>query len=212
MAKRFGKVLSYEEWVQPAIVSNALELLDKEIPKFINKITSVHLCFTSDPFMYQYTDIRNLSIKIIKKFNKNNISCSVLTKGLLPSILADLSNENIYGITLVSLDEDFRKKVEPNSAPYRERINALKFLHEKKIKTWVSIEPYPTPNIIEQDFSKILNTVGFVDKIIFGRLNYNSDVTKYKQHDEYYRRLTEQVINFCNEKKISYHIKSGTIR
>ena len=35
MAKRFGKAKTYEEWCTPKLVSNALELLDKEIPKQI---------------------------------------------------------------------------------------------------------------------------------------------------------------------------------
>ena len=36
--KRFGSVKSYEEWLQPYLVSNTLELLDKEIPKLKDKI------------------------------------------------------------------------------------------------------------------------------------------------------------------------------
>jgi DNA repair photolyase len=60
-----------------------------------------------------------------------------------------------------------------------DRIKALKILHEKGCKTWVSIEPYPTPNIIEQNLSAILNAIGFVDKIIFGRLNYNKKGTQF---------------------------------
>ncbi|RYD07214.1 hypothetical protein N752_01110 [Desulforamulus aquiferis] len=67
MAKRFGKVKSYEQWVEPSLVENALELLDKEIPKFKDKINSLHLCFTTDPFMYKYDEISNISIEIIKK-------------------------------------------------------------------------------------------------------------------------------------------------
>ena len=31
MAKRFGKVKSYEEWCNPKLAENALEILDKEI-------------------------------------------------------------------------------------------------------------------------------------------------------------------------------------
>ena len=54
LAKRFGKIKTYEEWCEPAIVSNALEILDKEIPKLKNKIQSVQLCFSTDPFMYHY--------------------------------------------------------------------------------------------------------------------------------------------------------------
>ena len=41
MAKRFGKVKSQEEWCTPLLVSNTLELLDEEIPRLKNKISSV---------------------------------------------------------------------------------------------------------------------------------------------------------------------------
>lgn len=33
MKKRFGNVKSYEDWCEPALVENTLELLDEEIPK-----------------------------------------------------------------------------------------------------------------------------------------------------------------------------------
>ena len=63
-----------------------------------------------------------------------------------------------YGITLVSLNEEFRKEMEPNTAIFSDRINALKKLHNAGCYTWVSIEPYPTPNIIDQDLALILDT------------------------------------------------------
>ena len=202
---------TYEEWICPVIVSNTMELLNKELPKLKDKIKSVHLCFTTDPFMYGYEDICNLSIDVIKLINSYNLPCTALTKGVLPIELADLSKDNSYGITLISLNEDFRKKMEPGSAPYLDRINSLKKLHDKGCKTWVSIEPYPTPNIIDQDFQKILNSISFVDKIIFGRLHYNRLVSQYKGYKEYYNNLANQVIKFCEERNIEYHIKEKTI-
>jgi DNA repair photolyase len=212
MAKRFGKVSRYEEWIQPCLVSNTLELLEKEIPKFKDKIKFVHLCFTTDPFMYGYQDIKKLSLEVIKKLNDNLINCTVLTKGVLPIELAELSDENEYGITLVSLDEKFRKDVEPGAAPFVERINALKYLHDKGCKTWVSIEPFPTPNIIVQDLTAILNAVSFTDKIIFGRMNYNKKVSEFKGHDDFYKKMARTVIKFCKDHEIDFHIKKGTIK
>lgn len=211
MAKRFGKAKTYEEWCEPKIVENTLELLDIEIPKLKNKIKSVQLCFTTDPFMYGYDEVSSLSISIIKKLNDNAIKCSVLTKGVLPFELSELSKENEYGITLVSLSEEFRNAMEPNTAPCSERIKALRALHDAGCKTWVSIEPYPTPNIIDQDLKPILETIGFVDKIIFGRMNYNKQVTAYKGHQEFFNELARQVIAFCNNNSIAYHIKAGTM-
>ena len=146
--KRFGQVHTYEEWLQPYLVSNTLELLDKEIPKLRNKIKSVQLCFSTDPFMYGYDEISKLSIASIRKLNESGIKCTVLTKGILPGELSELSMDNEYGITLISLNEDYRERMEPYAAPYVERIAALRTLHDRGCRTWVSIEPYPTPNLI----------------------------------------------------------------
>lgn len=211
MAKRFGKAKTYEEWCEPMLAENALEILDKEIPKLKDKIKSVQLCFTTDPFMYGYDEVGEMSLKIIEKLNNAGIKCTALTKGVLPIELAKLSKENEYGITLVSLDENFRQEMEPNSAPFKERIEALKALHDAGCKTWVSIEPYPTPNIVEQDFSKILEAVSFCDKIIFGRLNYNKRVSEYKDHKKFFNELAQQTIEFCQKHNKQYHIKDGTI-
>lgn len=210
-AKRFGRVKSYEEWINPALVENALEILDKEIPKLKDKISSVQLCFTTDPFMYKYDEVGELSTKVIHRLNEDNIKCNILTKGILPIELKDLSKENEYGITLVSLDEVFRSQYEPNTSRYEERINNLYNLSKAGCKTWISIEPYPTPNIVEQNLEEILNAISFTDKIIFGRLNYNPLVRKYPNYKEYYNGLASQVIKFCNENNIAYHIKEGTV-
>ncbi len=211
LAKRFGKVKTYEEWLEPAVVENAMELLGVEIPKLKKDIQSVQLCFSTDPFMYGYSEIADLSLRIIRMLNTNGIKCTVLTKGILTRRLSKLSKDNEYGITLVSLDENFRKTYEPNSAPLKARIAALRFLHEAGCKTWVSIEPYPTPNICEQNLNMILRKIKFVDKIIFGRWNYNKKVTEYPNCKEFFNKCAEDVIKFCDKYCINYHIKEGTI-
>ena len=210
MKRRFKQVNSYEEWLQPYLVSNTLELLDAEIPRLRNKIQSVQLCFTTDPFMYEYDEICNMSIAAIRKLNEAGIKCTVLTKGLLPIELAQLSPENEYGITLVSLSEEHRAKMEPFSAPYADRLTALRALHDHGCKTWVSIEPYPTPNLIEQDLDELLDAVSFADKIIFGRTNYSKDVSSYAPHREFYNTCADEVVDFCTQNNIAYHIKQGT--
>lgn len=210
MAKRFGKVKTYEEWKNPYLVENALVLLDIEIPKYRDKIKMLHLCFTTDAFMYGYQEIEDMSMEIIKRCNNHGISCSVLTKGILPRGLAELSKSNEYGITLVSLDEGFRHDMEPNTALLTDRINGLQALHDVGCKTWVSIEPYPTPNIINQNLSDVLDSISFVDKIIFGRMNYNPEVAKFPSYREFFNEMSRTVIEFCDDRGISYLIKKGT--
>lgn len=215
MKKRCGIVKTYEDWCRPKIVSNAIELLDKEIPRYKEKIKYVHLCFSTDPFMYNHPEVSELSLKIIDRLNQSGIRCTVLTKGSYPEELAERngqSTNNEYGITLVSLGEDFRKEFEPNSAPFKDRIKALKNLSSRGFKTWVSMEPYPTPNLINQDLRKILEAVSFVNKIIFGRLNYSVKSSEFKHTKEFYNSSAQEVIRFCNKNKIAYHIKEGTQR
>ena len=211
MKKRFGQIKDYEEWLEPCLVSNTLELLDREIPRLRNKIQSVQLCFTTDPFMNGYPEVSAMSIAAIRRLNNAEIRCTTLTKGILPLELAQLSPENEHGITLISLDESYREKMEPGAAPYADRLAALRALHDAGCRTWVSIEPYPTPNLIEQDLQNILDAVNFVDKIIFGRTNYCKEVNAYKQHKSFYNRLAAQVTEFCEQHGIQYHIKEKTI-
>ena len=211
MAKRFGKAPNYEKWCSPKLVSNTLEILDREIPRLKSKIESVQLCFTTDPFMYGYNEVGMMSMAAIKKLNATGIRCTVLTKGLLPIELAKQIPENEYGITLISLDEDFRKKIEPGASSYADRIAALKALHNKGCRTWVSIEPYPTPNIIKQDLLQILNAVSFVNKIIFGRTNYNKEISAFTTHKAFYNQQVDLVVDFCKRNSINYHIKNGTM-
>ena len=213
--KRFGIVKEYDDWVKPYLVNNTLELLRHEIPKLKDDIQSVHLCFTTDPFMYEYKEICDMSMDSIELLNKAGIKCTVLTKGVLPIELADktrFSAENEYGITLITLNEEFRKKVEPGAASIKKRLKGLKDLHEAGRRTWVSMEPYPTPNLIQQDIHEILEAISFTDKIIFGRMNYHKDFAKeYPDHKKYYNQLSKEVIKFCESKGINYHIKEKTL-
>lgn len=211
LKRRFGQISSYENWIKPFLVSNTMELLDKEIPRFKKKIKSVQLCFTTDPFMYGYNEIEEMSLAAIGKLNNAGIKCVILSKGILPLSLTTYSKSNTYGITLISLDEDYRRRMEPGAAPYAERLMALKTLHDKGCKTWVSIEPYPTPNLIEQNLNKILNTVKFTDRIIFGRTNYSRNVTEFKGHRKFYNEQAKKVVSFCKSNGIQYYIKNGTI-
>lgn len=211
MKKRFGEIASYEDWLEPRLVSNTLELLDTEIPRLRDKIHSVELCFTTDPFMCGYPEIAEMSIAALKKLNNAGIKCSVLTKGILPIDLAELSKSNEYGITLVSLDENYRRKMEPGAAAYADRLAALRTLHDAGCNTWISIEPYPTPNLVEQDINDLLAAVSFADKIIFGRTNYSKSVTAYTKHKAFYKEQAQVVIAFCEAHGIAYHIKEGTI-
>ena len=213
MKKRCGVISTYEDWTRPKIVENASELLERELSRYQGRIKSVHLCFSTDPFMFGYDEIGQLSLRLMRRLNSENIPCTVLTKGVYPEeiTLDEGMRRNEFGITLVSLDEDFRRDYEPNAARFEERIKSLRYLHEKGFKTWVSMEPYPTPNIIRQDLIEILEAVSFVDEIIFGRLNYSPKTRAFPHPKTFYKDQARAVVNFCEKKGISYYIKDGTL-
>jgi len=220
MSKKFGRIKSYKDWLKPRIVINALELLEKELIRYRNKIDFVHLSFMTDPFMYDIdkneliTDIKLLTLELIERINREGIKVTVLTKGFFPEEILDngFLKGNEYGITIVSLNKEFRQIFEPFSASYNKRIDSLKEIHNSGFKTWVSMEPYPTPNLDETayDIENLLEKISFVDKIIFGKLNYNSLSLKFNGNEIFYNQITERFIKFCEDKKIKYHIKNGT--
>lgn len=132
--------------------------------------------------MYGYDDVLMMSLDAICLLNDAGIPCVVLTKGLLPELLAGMDNRNSYGITLVSLDEEYRKRM----------------------------EPYPTPNLVDQSLSEVLDAVSFVDRIVFGRTNYSTAVSSYPHAKEWYNERVREVTAFCEEHGIDLHVKKGT--
>jgi DNA repair photolyase len=150
-----------------------------------------------------------MSLKIIEKVNAAGIRVSTLSKGILPAELADatrFNRENEYGFSIISLDEDFRRRWEPGSAPYRDRIAAARYLHGQGCHTWTHMEPYPTPNVVQQEILPILEAISFVDHIDFGGWNYNPFVRKYKDREAFYQTQARIVTEFCQ----THHITCST--
>ncbi|MCX7911035.1 MAG: three-Cys-motif partner protein TcmP [Endomicrobia bacterium] len=228
MAKKFGWVKNYEDWRRPRITKNYFDILEKEIPKYKNQIDFVHLCFMTDPFMYDIErgtliePIKETTLNIIERLNKDGIKVTTLTKGIYPEDLLDykrFSRKNEHGITLVSLNEDFKKEFEPFSSPYKDRIASLKKLADNGLNTWVSMEPYPTPDLDKtaENIEETLEQISFVKKIIFGKLNYRrlfENTTmynmKWRNNVEFYEEMVKKLIDFCKKRNIVYHIKLGT--
>lgn len=211
--EEYKEVRDYDDWCQPKLVSNTLELLDQEIPKMKHEIKYVNLCFMTDCFMYDYPEVTDMALKVIRKLNAAGIRCDTLTKGISPvKELLELSKDNTYGITVVSLDEDYRLSMEPGAAPIKDRIAALKELHDRGAKTWVSMEPWPPEKILKQDINQVLESIGFVDRIVFGRTNYDDVVEEDEAVNAiYYDKCARAVIKFCKERHIEVIIKENTL-
>ncbi len=204
MMQRFGKVASYEEWCRPRLVANALQLAQKELPRLRDKARSVHLSFATDAFMYQHPEVTALTLQLMHLINSYDIPVHTLTKGIIPEEALQLSHENQFGITLVSVDEDFRTRYEPGTAPYPARIAGLRRAHDLGLHCFVNMEPYPTPNIWQQDVVRVLEAVDFVDEIRLGQLNYNDVVKQYVGWRAFYRQTGVTARNWCTSHGIQY--------
>lgn len=205
MAQSYGRAQTYADWCHPRLVTNAAEILSKELDRKRELPDIVNLCLTTDPFMTGYPEVGDMSLKLIALINARGIPCSVLTKGELPIDLADgerFPADNLVGISIISLSEDFRRRWEPGATPYADRLRALKALHDRGCRCFAHIEPYPTPNLIDQDLGEILDAVGFVDRIYFGGWNYNSVSGNWPERKEFYQGCADVVRRFCGERGI----------
>jgi DNA repair photolyase len=204
-----------EEWANPAIVRNALDLLKKEIPLYQDMIKNVHLSFSTDPFMYGFPEVQWLTLRIVRELNSHGIPCTILTKGVYPVAkirTMPRAEINSYGVTLVSAREDFRRQWEPGAAPLKDRIGALRRLAEAGLRTWVSMEPWVHPRLGgDADVGKILAAVDYVDRIVFGRLNYRDHGLNSRDVRAYYAAQARKVIDYCRINLKDCHIKSGTM-
>jgi DNA repair photolyase len=204
MARHYGRAKDDGDWRHPRLVENAVELLERQLARKRERIEEVHLCLTTDPFMVGYPEVASRSLALIERLNTHGVRASVLTKGILPANLAELRFDrgNTLGISLVSLDERFRRRFEPGAAPYRERIAALEYLHAAGCRTLVHIEPYPTPNIVRQEVGPLLEAVAFVDELYFGRWHYSSLPGSSAECEDFYRSQERIVRAFCRQHRI----------
>ena len=204
-----GAIKNADEWKEPKIKSNALELIEKAIPNLAPGTIPL-LSLMSDPFQYGRSDICNFSLQAIALINSSGHNVSTLTKGLLPvRELAQLSHYNIHGISLSGVSERIRETFEPGASPYRERIMALRQLSELNIPTWVSLEPIFPPSVVKQNIYEVLESVSFVKYLVYGKINnFGAIGSEYR---DFYNEEAHKVIEYCQAHGIVCHIKNGTI-
>ncbi|MBE0418269.1 MAG: radical SAM protein [Coriobacteriia bacterium] len=222
LAQRTGRAKTYEDWCAPKLVDNALSLLDAEIPRLRHRVESVHLSFTTDPFMFDagaqapLRPMVELTTAIIRRLNDEGIRVTTLTKGVYPDDfieqVSSLHDQNQYGVSVVSLSEDFREWWEPGAAPIASRLASARRLADAGGRTWASIEPYPTPNVdpTSADIRPLLSALESVRKVVFGKWNYSSLVSSFPEANGHYEKAAVAVAAWSQEGGKILHIKNGT--
>lgn len=197
----------YEDWIQPKFISNAIELLNAEIPKLLPKLKHRHIMLSSSTDAYQPIEQElKLTRQIVKLFIKHGLWFDILTKNVLVGRDFDLltkyhSRYGRVGFTIITLNEQSRKAWEPGASPIDSRIYVLKDAHDRGIHTWVSCEPIILGTT---DPVKIIEELHeYVDHWVFGKHNYGQDLA----HDWQYARIRERIIQACDERGLSFLIK-----
>ena len=221
-AVEYKSVESYEEWAnQVKIVTNVVEKVRDELSRKRKLPERIHMSFSGDPFMWDsvnritVAEIADVTVELIRVINDAGIYVTVLTKGIYPELpLDELDDRNQYGITLTSFNEAYRGQWEPGSPPPQDRVEALRALSDRGARTWVSVEPYPTPEMAVDagDVVSLLDKIEFVDKVIFGKMNYDDQADAYDRNVDptFYPRVASEVRAWCAERGKPLHVKRGT--
>jgi DNA repair photolyase len=175
-----------------------------------------------NPFEKKFNKTREL----LKQFIGSEVKIEILTKSDLVIRDIDIFKKIPHiriGISMNTLDDAVRKITEPRASSIEKRLNALKTLHEQKIKTWVFISPM-FPGIT--DFKAIIQKCKpYTDAFYFENLNlrgaYRARVMKYiadhhagllplykeiYQHGDigYWQEMEQEIHKFCRKNKLNY--------
>jgi DNA repair photolyase len=161
--------------------------------------------------------------RIIAKLIPHQPHLNILTKSDL--VLRDLDlikqfkNREI-GFSFSTLEEDIRMDVEPGASPIKNRLNALKEVHEEGIRCYIFVSPI-IPFIT--DWIELINkTKNIVDYFMFENLNIagavwgsvkkwlelkNPDLLEdyrniYFENSYYWKQVEEDIDNYCITNKL----------
>ncbi len=178
---------------RPGIVEEVRKQLEKE--HITGKL--IHLCFTCDPFPTGYdTSATREIIKLLKDAGNH---VQILTKGDGSRDFDLLDENDWYGITISTADNNLAAVAEPGAIDPAARLMGLLLAKKKEIKTWVSFEPVIDPDSV---LSMIGQYYQSFDKIKIGKLNYHpSDID--------WKKFGHDAEALCQKLGLDYYIKDS---
>ena len=194
-----------------------IKKIKEDIPLSKYTGTSILLGSVTDaynPFEAKY----KCTQKILNQLVLSDAKIDILTKSSLVirdiDLIRKIKNIRI-GISMNTLNDDFRKIIEPFASPIDKRIITLKKLKEANISTYLFMSPI-FPGIT--NFEEIIQaTREYVDIFCFENLNlragykYEELIDLYdniylKKNNDYWNELIEKIENFCKKENLKYKI------
>jgi hypothetical protein len=162
-------------------------------------------CFAGDLYNPEAAK-SGISRQILETFREFDVPWQVLTKGGLRAVADfDLYGPNdAFATTLTFLSATYSLKHEPGAALPMDRRHAIFQARERKIQTWVSLEPVLSP---QSALAIIEETHDYVDLYKIGRLNH--DPAQEEQIDDQYgwAKFAWNAMNLCNKYDKPFIIK-----
>lgn len=189
---------------------NAPMLLQKQIIKI--PIGKISLSTVTDP--YQPIEKKyNLTRQCLEILKLYNFPISILTKSTL--VIRDIDLFNSFndlevGLTITTDNEYISKLFEPFASSISNRINALKELKNKKIKTYAFISP-----ILPMNPQNLIEKISpYTSYVLIDKLNYKYIAEKiYKKYnliyaidDKYFYETIDKLKLLLNSKGIEYEV------
>ncbi|MEF8832054.1 MAG: radical SAM protein [Candidatus Thermoplasmatota archaeon] len=189
---------------------NIPNVLSKELKK--KEKGMVRIGSVTDP--YQEAEEKfELTRRCLEQLSKHDFPVLIQTKSGLVNRDIDLLKkmDSDIGFTITSLDENFRKKFEPNAPPISERLSAIRELKEENLDVWVFIGPlFPYLNDGKEDLIRLKETIESlnIEEVYLDKLNMRERVwdniksllepkmqEKYKNiyfdNDDYFKKKKE---------------------
>lgn len=183
-----------EAWGQFVDVKvNAPELLKKEVhTKKPGKVWVSGVCDPYQPLEAQYQITR----RCLQILAENHWPVVIQTRS--PLVLRDMDvfgKDFDVGLSIATADDHIRQLFEPNAPPISKRLDALRKMHQTRIKTYAMIAPI-LPGV--EELPDLL--VGEVDYVILDRMNYHHADWVYRKYnlqdkmtDEYFQRTVDSL-------------------
>ena len=197
----------------------------KKINTFKIKDKKVMISTVTDPYNI-YEEKYGTTRMIMEQLVNSEAYLSVVTKSKLVLRDIDLFKKMKHveiALSVCMLDENIKKKLEPNSSTIEERLETLKILKQNGIKSVVFISPI-IPQIT--DFKPIIEkTKDFTDEYWFDKLNLrstfktkmfkfiNDEYPIYKslyndiynnKNPQYFEEMNMEIEKYCRENNIVY--------
>jgi len=193
-----------EAFSKPVVRQGVLTAFEKDCKELAaaGDQREILLSFSTDPYN-ELEDQYHITRAMICLLNHHGLHYTILTKGKRPLRDIDLLLQRPdlcrFGTTLTFRVDEDQRIWEPEAAPWRERVTALREAHEAGIRTWVSMEPVIHPI---QTTDLITTVASFVDEFRIGKFNHTPALRPFMDSIGYVPPIDAELVKFVRNAKI----------